>query len=268
MTISVPPSEPILELLWSVEAKVNNLDLNWDYLQKMDFVRHGDLRPEQWEKLEPFLAEEAAVHERVRLKQHLRRAISESVISDWVAAHVDIKKSSDAILVKSRIRSYLLQNRQDELKLYLEDVLGEGIKKAEKTYKKEQRSGGYALHAWALTTGIVKLVIAFGILSVASSRFETIVFAVLVLTYISLNAAYRYGRYYIRFTTVAIDNRFSGMFRALEIQSPCEDEAQIAVQRQTNSLPAAVTVPFWISEAFDAVITLFAVWKLISSIFF
>jgi hypothetical protein len=53
-----------------------------------------------------------------------------------------------------------------------------------------ERAGGYVRNRWAVLSGIVKIAIAYAVLSAASSRFETIVFAILVLIYVAVETSY------------------------------------------------------------------------------
>ena len=79
------------------------------------------------------------------------------------------------------IEYYLEQDSLEDLKSYLEALLTLGIAAAEKKRKKSGRTTHYLQNAWAVLIGTTKVAIAFTVLSVAASRFETIVLAMLVL---------------------------------------------------------------------------------------
>jgi hypothetical protein len=264
---NVSPECALLALFFSLDSRADLLDVTWDYLLDIPLlIPHGEVSLKGWEELEPFLLEEVAAQRRERLKQRLRAAVREKVIGDWIARYVKGLSQDEEKTLKSRIETDLEQDSKKELGEYLELVLTDGIAKAEQKKKKEQRAG-YPGHLWVAILGIAKLVVAFKLFAAASSKFETIVFAMLALIYVSVEGAYRASRYFTALSAIGADNQFIRIFRALKIyEYSREHQALIDQHRETKKLLPRMTIRFYLASAFSAVIWVLAVWKLTTSL--
>jgi hypothetical protein len=263
----IPCEWAILSFFGSFDSKVNHLDVTWEYLQDTPLPFHGEVSLKDWEGLRPFIAEEIAAQNRERLKQRLKPAVREKVIRDWLARYAADLTANEKHLVTSGIEGYLEQDSPAELEGYLEALLKQGVATAEKKRKKSGRVRDYLRNAWAVLVGTVKFAIAFAVLSVASSRFETIVLAMLVMIYVTAEAAHLDELC----TSVAIamgtHSEFGCIHQALNSYVHTQErQAIIQEQRAAKKVLHRGTVRIYVARIVSAAIWLLAVWKLISAI--
>lgn len=267
---AVDPEWLVSSFFWSLDSKVNQLDVTWDYLQATVLAGPGGSLPSlnEWEKLEPTLVEDRSKRNRERLKQHLRAAVREKVVRDWVTYNIKNISAEEARLVISAMETCLEQDCQKKLRNYLETVLIKGVTVAEKERKKQQRGDGYLGHIWAGITGCIKCGIAFGVLSAASSKFENIVLAMLVLIYISQDAADIASRYRSALEWIESRDQFKRLFRAIRSDELLYGHEAILEEQRENEtqLVPRANVRFYISTTATTIIWLMVLWKLVMSL--
>jgi hypothetical protein len=164
---------------------------------------------------------------------------------------------------------YISEDRDEALRDYLSDVLELGLKKAGRRRKRKRwGDGGYFGHAWEVMVGIVRLVVV-GIFDVAQSKFETIVFAMLVMTY---NAVYSTSIAQFqsrREMALGIDAQFRRIRRILKEELTGADrETEHEKEQDLSKEVGRDTIRFWIQVGFFSLIWLVAIWKLVSAVFF
>ena len=264
----IPVEWAISSFVSSFDSKVKHLDVTWEYLLGTPVTGPGGyLSSEGWNKLEPFLAEEIAAQSRERLKQTLRQAVRERLIRDWIARYAGDISAEEQRLATRGIESYLEQDSREDLESYLEALLTLGIAAAEKKRKTSGRTTNYLQNAWAVLLGTTKVAIAFTVLSAAASRFETIVLAMLVLIYISAEAAHTVGLQASIGNAIGVHRELKCIHQTLDSYEYTEDrQALIQEQRDIKKVLQRGTVRIYVARAVAAVIWLLAVWKLVSAI--
>jgi hypothetical protein len=267
-TDTSPPTEELVEkLLITLKQKAENLELVEDELHQMgifDWVGR-----EQWRALDPVLIEEYHQRARELTRRYVQNLVREKLIHDWLERYTPVKSDRERNSVERTIEDHLRADREEELTEYLADVVTGGIKQADKNREKRQRTGGYGGHAWAVATGLARVILVVGVLGIAQSRFETIMYAMLVLIYNGVDAAYRGAGYSTMLMAFGIDNQFKRVIRKLKSDEPTwERETRLETEKKTEKDGARSVIRFYISSSFIGITWLYAMLKLVAAVFF
>jgi len=256
------PKDLIDTLLLDIAVKAKHLQLSSEEAAEFAFEK-------DWNALKPVLLEwERSTHLKY-VRQTLEKRVLERVISDWVEKNVSgstLEKRS----LKAEIESCIKEDREEELREYLPTVLELGATKAIKTikHKKKWGEGGYGGYFWEAIVGIVRLVIVISIFTVAQSKFQTVVFALLVLTYYAVysnSLAHFQSRTRMAF---GIDGQFK-LIRRLQKEEISKDDRELNHENE-QELANTFTlqnIRYWIQMGFFSLIWLVAMWKLLSAVF-
>lgn len=169
------------ELVNRLESEAERLEIDPDQLR--EYFAQGTIRESEWQALEPELTREHDGHEFLERKRKIQAAIRGKLVSNFIEQHASTRFNWEKHSLKRRIEMLLWESRREALQSYLTDVLEVGTEGADKNQKREQRKGGAALYTWAVIVGTIKLGIVLGAFSVSKTRFETVVVALIVLTY-------------------------------------------------------------------------------------
>ena len=117
-----------------------------------------------------------------RRRRYFQTLLTHSVFNEWIRANTAIKDGVEIQRIRETVQAFLREDRIQELKLYLTDVLQSGKEAADKTQKRRLR-GGWAWLGYSFTIirGIVYVGAVLAVLSVAESHFQKVSLAVLVM---------------------------------------------------------------------------------------
>jgi hypothetical protein len=266
--VTAPTPETLIDdLLGDLVAKAHWLNLSDDEITP--FLDLGYPTKEQWDALQPSLVEQEKQRSQRVLHTYLEASVRKKLISDWVERNVDAKEY-DKKELKREIDFYVREDRTEDLRVYLSDVLEVGLKKAQSRRKRKQwGDGDYVGHVWEALTGIVRVAIVVGIFVAAQTKFETIVFAMLVMIYYAIYGASSGYLQIIQGVAFGVDNQFKRIRRALKVEIPAVDrEIEYEGEQELLKEASRGKVRFWIRAAFFYVIWLVAIWKLVAAVFF
>jgi hypothetical protein len=117
-----------------------------------------------------------------------------------------------------------------------------------------------------VVAGLARVILVIGVLAAAQSKFETIVYAILVLIYNGVDAAYRGAGYSTMLMAFGIDNQFKRVIRKLKSDEPTwERETRLETEKKDG---ARSVIRFYISSSFIGITWLYAMFKLVSAVFF
>jgi hypothetical protein len=184
-----PRVSRVEDLIWAYKYKA--FQLTEEELGR--YVSEGIISSEDWEELKSFSDREKREVRLGKTKRALEDAVRNDVISSFV--HHNFKNGSVAIAgdaLKPEIITLLHEGKEEELEIYLNDVLRSGLEGARRNKEKTWRhswvgkggwefGGGYWGLLWETLNGLFSVALVSGVLLAAHSRFETIVFALLLL---------------------------------------------------------------------------------------
>lgn len=133
-----------------------------------------------------------------------------------------------------------------------------------------RRRGGkvrYVGYAWRILVGLIYLTVVIGVLSVAATRFETVVLAGMVQLYAAV-------LYNFSVTGVATDvNNYAGFvrFRVLAAGQGITENEDGTFQEQEEALAARLkkdAVAIQIQRFSNAAVSLYALFKIVQAVFF
>jgi hypothetical protein len=218
---------------------------------------------DEWEKLKPVLVEESDRRAYERTRTCLQNVVREKLILEWLVQHTPLK-DYERDRIKDTIDVYLREDRKEELTEYLADAVAVGMELADKNRRKRQRAGGYVGHAWAVITGLVRVALVIGIFEAAKTRFETIVFAILVLIYNSAEQFYWANTCSGMVMMFSMHSQFSRILRQLKADEPSwQRKTRLGEEREAQKKSALTIVRFYISIVFIGITSLYALLRLI-----
>jgi hypothetical protein len=141
----------------------------------------------EWHRLKPAIEQEWAE----KAKQHYRKAIREWVISNWVKQNTSAREYAlKSMCIMTEI--YLKEEREVELRAYLTDVIEVGKDAADKRLERKNSLRGFLADLsgtdWLrliceISYKLAYVVLAMWLFAAASSRFERVALALLLMTY-------------------------------------------------------------------------------------
>jgi len=264
----MPDLDVVEELLNSLNYKARWLQLSDEEIEH--FTSKGRFAKDWWNDIEPHLAQRDRERELDRSRRYFETAVRDKLISDFLDNHVRTQDKYAKDTLGREITLYLDQNRTEELQRYLYDVLELGLDKAHKKRKWDQWRGGYVGHVWELAKGSARLAIVIAIFGVADSRYERVVFSLLILIFNSLDAGFRAHFFNAWRIAVSLDSQFARTRRLLkeelslsDRQANFEEEGgEEEILRKSNRM----TVRLYINGAFVSLTSVIALWELAESI--
>ena len=116
-------------------------------------------------------------------RQRFTSKVCEALVSAWLSQHAkSVEKDWQRDLVIATVNRFLQHDRREELTEYLVNVAEGGLELAQKEAKK-RNSAGWRYGTGVALVNLIRLVLVYAIFAAATSKFETICFALLVLIY-------------------------------------------------------------------------------------
>lgn len=258
------PEELIDDLLSFLELKVHRLYLSDDEIARFLGLRFPTKA--DFDAVLPSLIEEGKQRSQRDLRTRLEESVREKLISDWVESNVNTKRD-DKEGLKREIDLYVKERRMEDLRVYLSDVLEVGLKKAQS--RRTRKLWGDVRHVWEGLTGLVRVAIVLGIFGAAQTKFETIVFAMLVMIYHAIYGTSSECLQIIHGVASGVDNQFKRIRRVLNAEATPADRG-LEYEREQKLLKDATRreVRFTIRSVFLSVIWWIAIWKLVAVVYF
>jgi hypothetical protein len=260
------PIEVINRLLRSLELQVPFLDVSTERLEELGVFEDGWVSRREWEELQPFLAERQRQGRMDARFENFQRELREKLIHSWLVK--ELPKESDSYnTLMMEISEFVRWDRTEELYEYLTDVLSLGLAKA-RSNRKGRLRGSHWRYLGTLLFALLQIAVVFSIFSVAESRFQTIVFSLLVLLLISNSAGRHQSWLNVTSAAVGIDNQFRRIRRMLgKADEPdYERDAIIEAERSAQQKVAQETIRYYIRDTGAGVCVLIALWRLLSAI--
>ena len=203
------------------------------------------------------------------LRRYFAEKVRAQIVEEWIADNVASGSDFEKDRLKRDIEFSLRDGHEVDLRAYLSDVLEFGLRKADKKRRRKQwGDGGYIGHAWVALQGIARLAIVIGIFSAAQTKFESIVFASLVLIYELVSNAVSGQAITASLFRLEMENHFKRVRRLLKEEvSLTDDEVQYEQKDKNFRDLNRNGMRFWITVGFSAVIWLIAIWKLTTAAF-
>jgi len=230
-------SYAVYELLARLDV-AEGLDLYSDQLQ--EYVADGTVSEADWRFLEPELRREQEQKEFLAAKRKVQTAIRDKALSDFVR-NVPAKYEFQREGLKKRVELLLWEGKRDELSAYLKDALELGIEKADQKERRDKRPHGYGLYIWFVLVGLVKVGIVLGAFSVCRTRFETVVVALLILTYQLIDRSFQSLDFFGIVRAEQARTASKRIFRLLKEEAPepiveREKEEQETIERDSHRM--------------------------------
>jgi hypothetical protein len=224
---------------------------------------------EEWKNLKPRLEEEHGKQDRERRRRFLETAVRGQLISEWIEQNLKAETEISKEVLKSEIEAFLKEDWTERLREYLRNVLELGPKKARRKLKRKRwGDGGYLGHAGVVLKGIARVIIVAGVFAVAESKFQTIIFALLIMTHESIESAFLANGRGTTEMGIGIDNQFKRIRRLLREEEPEEDrEARVEAEEELLKNWGRGTIRFYIHGFFLLLVWAITLWKLLTAIF-
>jgi hypothetical protein len=274
----LPAEKAAHQLISSVERWSSLLGITEEDLDRIGvFDQPLSLVPsavnrEEWWRLVPLLAEESESRTMEQRRKRFQRAIREKLVDRWLDEHTSIAKEAfQRTRVQTEVERLVASDDIEEAVTYLRDVITLGVKKADRKGSMEGWGIGAGTlwgHAWTALLGVARLLIALGLLSIAQSKFESVVFAMLILTYNLIDGAFQNIGHSLLVGTIRTDNRLSRLAQfgaANELYKEREEPTEST--RKVDQDFAASTTRLFIRSVFVGLTSLIAIVVLIKSIF-
>lgn len=263
--------ETVENLLQSIGIKSEGLHVGKEELAKLNV----SVAPEVWEEIGKTQLEAVERAEREMIRSRIKFEVRRSLVNEWLDKHTSVKKGYQRDYIQDQVAIYLRDDRLGQLSGYLADVATLGLDKANKKRSKERLGGGYFGYVVEVLLALGLLVLVVGILAAAQSKFETIVLAMLVLIYNGLEASSRTGRLLTAQTALGIDNQFRRVMRGINAirrlehdEFGWEQDLRIEGEQEAQKTISRATIRWYISGVAILLTTLWALFKVISVVFF
>ena len=265
-TTTATPEQLVENLLRDLQAKANRLWLS--DAEREPLLDHLNYSyKDHWTELQSVLDDERKQLRCWLLRSELQTSVRNKLISEWIAQNVKTTEDEREAL-KYEIYSYVKEDRIEDLRRYLCDVLLLGLTKAQKRRRrKKYGDGGYFGHSWEALKGIVRVVIVVAIFAAAQSKFETIVFAMLVMIYSTTYGSAAEESLGLQFLLVELRKEFKRLRRFLKEEVRDDDRwYEYLSEQELVKDHNREGVRFWIRTAFFWVLWLIAIRKLVASL--
>ena len=232
-------------------------------------LARGNLTEGMLQKLRPHLEERSRQRELDRSIKYFESQVRVGLIADFVQKHVKAKNDYAKQRFAREIAEGIRQGKRSELEPYLVDVLDLGLEKAREKQQRESNQGNskYIYVGWEVFKGLIQIGIVLAVFGIADSKFQTVVFALLIMTYNGLVGAASFRGYFELQTLAALNEEFERLRRLLKQQLGNFDEGEQSEQtRKMIKAADKFSAPFFIQATFVFVTWVIALWKLGESI--
>ena len=262
------PEIRVEELLLDIKNKVEWLDVTEEQLEQWDALRYTADR-DDWQEVKSFRSKEYDEHRIHSARLRFQNVICENVTFDWLRKNTDLKSEFDFREIVSTVQFYLQNERREELAEYLCDVLTVGLKKANKNRKKALVGRWYwGIIGWAVLTGLIRTALVVAILMAARSKFETIVFAMLILIYAGTQSTSRLQRYFNLLSRTRTEYLLKRVLLRLKYEElKWEHDARIEEERKMNKSVSRAEIPMIITDISFGLVWLIAMGMIVVEIF-
>jgi hypothetical protein len=203
-----------------------------------------------------------------RRRRYFQTVLTHSVLNEWIRANTELKDGIEIQRLRETVQSFLREDRIQELKLYLTDVLNSGKKVADKQHKRRRR-GGWAWFGYSFTIirGIVYVGAVLAVFTVAESRFQKVSLAVLIMigNMLLTNRASD-GLYRLRLGAV-MDGQFNLLRRFFKFPEDEEErDARNEARIDSDKTVTRTTISIYIGFVFEFLVWVICVVELVATL--
>ena len=258
------PETRVGTLLAEIQTKVDWLAISEQELEELGAFQYPGAR-EDWQTLESLRAEEDKQRRSEFTRTRFQNIIRKRLIYEWLQKNTTVKEDSGRQQILNTIQICLRDDRESELVEYLCDVVALDLDRANKKRKRERLGRAYpALIIWAAFSAVLRLTLVFFILQAADGKFQTIVFAILVLIYNRIAGASQDESYRNAMTTRRTHELLKRVMLKLKYDElDWEHSQRIEEERETDKALLRTTVPSIIVDCSLGLTWLFAIYKLV-----
>ncbi len=273
-TVATPAEAPTPEiraeeLLLDIKNKVEWLDVTEEELEQWDAFQYTADR-DVWREVKALRSKEHDEHRLESARLRFQNVICENVTFDWLRKNTALKSELDFRKIVATVQLYLQDEQRQELAEYLRDVLTVGLKKADKKRKKALVGRSYwAIVGWAVLTGLIRVAFVVAIFSAANTKFETIVFAMLILIYAGTQCTSRLQGYLDLLTRVRTEYLLKRILLRLKYEElKWVHDDRIEEERKMNKNLSRAEIPIAITDLSFGLVWLIAMGMIVTAIFF
>jgi hypothetical protein len=233
--------------------------------QAVPYLDECHISEKQWESLKPTLDAEQGLNVLEDIRERLQHAVRRKVITNWLNKNCANETEAVRGALFQEINTHARNGRLPDIDpyLYLCDVLEFGHKQARKKLSK-RKWGGYWGHAWEVLVGLFRVGLTLAILHAASTKFETISFALLILIYYAIYRSYSGSNQLHNSRVLTSDLNFRRIRQLLKEKSDSDDvDAEHELRQETQTTASRESVRHLIRSVFYGVIWLIAIGGLI-----
>jgi hypothetical protein len=271
-TVATPAEEPtpeirVEELLLDIKNKVEWLDVTEEELEQWDAFQYTADR-DVWREVKSLRSKEYDEHRLESARLQFQNVICENVTFNWLRKNTALSEWDFKQIVIA-VQLYLQDERRQELAEYLRDVLTVGLKKADKKRKKAFVGRWYwAIVGWAVLTGIIRIALVVAILAVSHSKFETIVFAMLILIYAATQSTSRLQGYFYLLTRARTEYLLKRVLLRLKYEElKWQHDDRIEQERKMNKNLSRAEIPVVITDSSFGLVSFIAMGMIVVAIF-
>jgi hypothetical protein len=224
----VMSDDAVRDFMLELNRRVDRLDLTDEEIASVT-EKHWDKA--YWEEIQGLLAAEDRARQSAGSRRYFQDKMREKLVIDFVTKHGQKDDRDERNKAESLITVYIQTDEREALQSFLNDVEQLGCKGANAKRKKDQAARGYVGHAWTALVGLVRLAVVVGVFSVATSRFETIVFALLILIYNSVESNFGIYRMFWLREAMDMEANFKKVRRLLKEDLP-QDEREAMFEKE------------------------------------
>lgn len=263
------PEHQVERLLSDIKTKVDWLAITDEEIEQLGVFEDSYDR-EEWRWLDRFLRTEYDERRRENARLRFQGAIRNALIYNWLQKNTNVKSEWESKRIADTVWTDLRDDARENLTEYLCDVVTLGLDKADEKRKKAKVGRWYwGLIVWTVLVALVRLALVFGIVESAQNKFETIVLAMLVLTYIGVQDASRQESYLHLLRGAQSECLFNRVLLKVKYQElEWERDRRIHDERDTTEKLARIPVPYSIQGLSFGLVWLFAMYKIVAAIFF
>jgi hypothetical protein len=264
------PSEQSIDAVKLLFATLN-YQLEQFHLSDDEILRlaKGHLTEEMVQNVRPHLEQRAQQRALDRHIEYFEAEVRAGLVTEFVQKHVKAKNDYAKQRFAREIAEEIGQGKRVELEPYLVDMLDLGLEKAKEKRKRESKESNsrYIGYAWSVLKGLIRIAVVIAVFGIADSKFQTVVFALLIMTYNGLEGAASSQGYLILQMVTALNEEFARLRRLMkERLSSFDEEIQSEETQKLINAANKSTVQYFIHGIFVSITWVIALWKLGESI--
>jgi hypothetical protein len=248
-----------------------NYQLEQFHLSDDEILRlaKGHLTEEAVQNVRPHLEQRAQQRALDRHIEYFEAEVRAGLVTEFVQKHVKAKNDYAKQRFAREIAEEIGQGKRVELEPYLIDVLDLGLERAKEKRKRESKESNsrYIAYAWSVLKGLIRIAVVIAVFGIADSKFQTVVFALLIMTYNGLEGAVSSQGYLTLQMVTALNEEFARLRRLMkERLSSFDEEIQSEETQKLIKAANKSTVQYFIHGIFVSITWVIALWKLAESI--